>query len=154
MNKKIIYISVLIAVIFISAFTGIIVYYNGVINNKDSQIALLNTQNTNLNNQIANLNSQISSLTTFQQVRLSGYVSEYNATSISFSSTSTSIVTSSLIYGNQYNVVLLGNQAYSVTVNYIAYSNGIFGLGAGYTSTSNSYTIYIPSGVTTFTANF
>ena len=57
MNKKIVIaVSVLIAILFVSAFAGTIFYYNSVLNQKDSQIA-------NQNNEIANLTSQISNLT-------------------------------------------------------------------------------------------
>lgn len=161
MNKKIIYISVLIAVIFISAFTGIIVYYNGVINNKDSQIALLNTQNTNLNNQIANLNSQIANLNsqinslnsqvanlngqlTSQNVKVSGSISEIDPEAIHFTSTTTSVTTTTWITGNTYSVILSSGQSYSVDIHYN---------GNGY-GQDDYATLYIPYGVTTFTANF
>ncbi len=60
MNKKIIIaISVLIAILFISAIAGTIFYYNGVVNDKNSKIASLSTQMANQNNEIANLTSQI-----------------------------------------------------------------------------------------------
>ena len=43
MNKKIIAVSVLIAVLFVSAIAGTIFYYNGVINNRNSKINLLDS---------------------------------------------------------------------------------------------------------------
>jgi len=70
MNKKIIAVSVLIAVLFVSSIAGTIFYYNGVVNDRNSKIVSLNNQVTNLthettnqNNEIANLTSQIENLT-------------------------------------------------------------------------------------------
>lgn len=62
-NKKIIAISVLIAVLFVSAIAETISYYNGVVNRENSTIASLSTQIANQNNEITNLNSQIANLT-------------------------------------------------------------------------------------------
>jgi hypothetical protein len=62
MNKKIIAISVLIAILFVGAIAGTMFYYNGVVNDKNSKIVSLNTQIANQNNEIANLTSQISNL--------------------------------------------------------------------------------------------
>jgi len=62
MNKKIIAISVLIAILFVSAITGTIVYYNVVVNQKDSQIANQNNEIANLNRQISNLTAQVGNL--------------------------------------------------------------------------------------------
>jgi hypothetical protein len=60
MNKKIIAIAVLVvAILFVSTIAGTIFYYNSVLNDKNSQIALLNSQVANQNNEIANLNNQI-----------------------------------------------------------------------------------------------
>lgn len=159
MDKKIITISVLIAVLFVSTI-GIAVYYTGIVNDKNTQITSMNTQIASLNTQITSLNSQINSLNskitqlTNPNVVLSGSIQEYNASEITFTSTTSSIQTSTAVYNNQYSVSLLNGQSYSVTVTYLEYSDGLFGLGAGYTSTTNSYSIYIPSGVKTFTANF
>jgi outer membrane murein-binding lipoprotein Lpp len=55
MNKKIIAIALLIAILFVSAIAGTIFYYNGKIANLNSQIANLNSQISNLNDQIKNL---------------------------------------------------------------------------------------------------
>ncbi|MGD0070558.1 MAG: hypothetical protein ABSB71_03245 [Candidatus Bathyarchaeia archaeon] len=58
MNKKIIVISILIvAVLFVSAMAGTIFYYNGVVNDRNSKIDLLNAQIANLEGQITNLTS-------------------------------------------------------------------------------------------------
>ena len=59
MNKKIIAISVLIAILVVSAFVGTLFYFNGVVNDRNSKIASLNTQIANLNNEITNLSSQL-----------------------------------------------------------------------------------------------
>jgi len=61
-NKKIIAISVLIAILFVSAISATILYYNGVVNQKDSQIANQNNETANINDEIANLTSQNSNL--------------------------------------------------------------------------------------------
>jgi hypothetical protein len=59
MNKKIISLSVLIVVIL---FVGAIFYYNGVVNDKNSQIILLNQIIAEENSQISNLTAQVSNL--------------------------------------------------------------------------------------------
>lgn len=55
MNKIIIALSVLIAILFV----GTIFYYNGLVNDQTSKINSLNSQIANLNNEIANLNNEI-----------------------------------------------------------------------------------------------
>ena len=63
MNKKIIAVSVLIAILFVSAIAGTIFYYNSVVSSENSKISSLNNDITNLTAEIASLNSQISNLT-------------------------------------------------------------------------------------------
>ena len=63
MNKKIIAVSVLIAILFVSAIAGTIFYYNGVVNDRNSQIASLNNEIANQNAQISNLTAQVENLT-------------------------------------------------------------------------------------------
>ena len=64
MNKKIVALSVLIVtVLFVSTLAGTIVYYNGIVNDRNSRIALLNSQIANLNGQISNLKIQVANLT-------------------------------------------------------------------------------------------
>ena len=80
------------------------------------------------------------------QVTVSGSIQEQNPSGISFSSivgSRQTVVTSGLITNGQYSVVLVGNQSYSVRVTY---STGA--------TESAGYSIYVPSGVSTFTANF
>jgi len=84
---------------------------------------------------------------TNNQVHVSGTIQEQSPTEIIFVSLDKTVTTSAIITNGQYNVVLLGNQSYAVAVEYQTNGNGVY-------STSNSYTIYVPSGVTTFTANF
>jgi hypothetical protein len=62
MNKKIIAVSVLIAILFVSSIAVTISYYNGVVNDKNSKIASLNSQILNQNNEITNLTNQITRL--------------------------------------------------------------------------------------------
>lgn len=85
---------------------------------------------------------------TNNQVTVSGSIQEQNPSDISFSSiigSSQTVATSGLITNGQYSVVLVGNQSYSVAVQYInSYGN----------TESAYYSIYVPSDVTTFTANF
>lgn len=52
----------MIAILFVSAIAGTIVYYNGIVNDKDSKIASLNNQIANLNSQITNLTAQVANL--------------------------------------------------------------------------------------------
>jgi len=58
MNKKIIAISVLIAILFVSAIAGTIFYYNNKVSNLNSQISSLKNQVTNLTS--VNLTSDLS----------------------------------------------------------------------------------------------
>jgi hypothetical protein len=66
MNKKIMAVSILIAVLFVSSIAGTAFYYNsyynGIVNDRNSQIASLNTQIANQNSQILNLKSQLTNL--------------------------------------------------------------------------------------------
>lgn len=84
------------------------------------------------------------------QVQVSGSISENQPSEIYFSSlglvNGSRIQTSSLITNGQYSVVLVGGQSYTVYVYYQPVGNTY--------PTSKTYSIYVPSGVTTFTANF
>ena len=62
MNKKIIALSVLIAILFVGSIAGTIFYYNGVVNNRDSRITNLNREITTLNSQISTLTEQVANL--------------------------------------------------------------------------------------------
>ncbi len=60
MNKKIIIaVSVLIAVLFVSAIAGTAFFYKAIVNSDNSKIASLNTEIANLTNQLSNLESQM-----------------------------------------------------------------------------------------------
>jgi hypothetical protein len=63
MNKKIMTVSILITILFVSAIAGNISYYNIVVRTKDSQIASLNKQIANLTSQVSNLTAQAANLT-------------------------------------------------------------------------------------------
>jgi hypothetical protein len=62
-NKSKVISATIIAILFVSAISGTVFYYNGVVNDRDSKIALLNNQIAKLSNQISNLTSQITNLT-------------------------------------------------------------------------------------------
>jgi predicted small secreted protein len=84
------------------------------------------------------------------QVQVSGTISENQPSEIVFSSfapvNGSYIQTSSLIINGRYSVVLVGGISYSVRIDYQP---------VGYTyPTSRTYSLYVPLGVTTFTANF
>ena len=74
MNKKIIAVLVLIAVLFVGAIAGTISYYNGVVTDRNSKIALLNNEVANLTSQISHLNDQVTNLTTAHLVAALGVV--------------------------------------------------------------------------------
>ena len=63
MDKKIIAVAVLTTFLFVSVLAGTIAYYNGVLNDKNSQIASQNQQIAKQNSQISNLTAQITNLT-------------------------------------------------------------------------------------------
>lgn len=63
MNKRIMAISVLIAILFVGSIAGTIFYYNGIVNDKNSKITLMKTQITNHNNEIENLTNETNDLT-------------------------------------------------------------------------------------------
>jgi hypothetical protein len=70
-SKRITLTALIIAVLFASAFVGTVYYYNGLLTDRDSKIAALNTQLQqqqyeigNLTNQLSNLSHQITNLTT------------------------------------------------------------------------------------------
>jgi len=77
------------------------------------------------------------------QVQVSGTVSQTQNGTIKFISLNGSINTSVPIIKGGYSVLLIGGQSYNVFV----YSFGAY-------SYSHSYSLYVPLGVTTFTANF
>ena len=86
---------------------------------------------------------------TNNQVQVSGKVNYKFVTSIIFTSTGgTNISSSASIVNGQYSVLLLGGQSYTVQLwNPDKYAIGY----GGYEAT---LALYVPSGVTTFTANF
>jgi hypothetical protein len=79
------------------------------------------------------------------QVKVSGSIQEHDPNTIYFASISKTVATSSIITNGHYSVVLVGNQSYAVIVAFRD-DNG--------TPQEDNYALYVPSGVTTFTANF
>jgi hypothetical protein len=120
------------------------------------QAQVLNLQNTtkNLQNQVTSLNSTLQGLLnvsgagTHNQVQVSGNISERLPSKIDFYSNipSSQIQTSSLITDGKYSVVLVGGQSYSVFVYWLEVGSII--------PTNSTYSLYVPLGITTFTANF
>ena|SRR5208282_4815033 len=82
---------------------------------------------------------------TNNDVTVSGTIQEQNPNEISFSGVSSTVQTSAIITNGQYSVVLLGNQSYNIVVSYTdSYGN----------SQTAYYSLFVPSGVTTFHADF
>ncbi len=108
-----------------------------------------NLQNTtdNLQNQVTNLNSTLQSLLNMSgagvsnQVQVSGTVSITQTGTIQFTNLVGTIESSVPITNGKYSILLVGGQSYHVYVSI----PGAYG---------SSYTLYVPLGVTTFTANF
>lgn len=76
------------------------------------------------------------------QVQVSGTVSILQTGSVRFYNLGNTIQSSAPIINGKYSVLLVGGQSYHV---YVDNSNG---------GTVGSYSLYVPSGVATFTANF
>jgi cell division protein FtsL len=51
--------ALIVAMLFVSAIAGTVVYYNTAVNNKNSKITSLQSQISNQNREIANLTTQI-----------------------------------------------------------------------------------------------
>jgi hypothetical protein len=73
---RIIIAALIVAMLFIGSVAGTALYYNGIINDKNSQIASLNNQITKLNVQISNLTSQITNLTSANLITALGIKEE------------------------------------------------------------------------------
>lgn len=84
---------------------------------------------------------------TNNQVQVSGTIIEKYPTTIDFKSITGQVVrTTALISNGQYSTVIVGGLSYAVTVTYISARDG--------SEVYSSYTIYVPTGGTTFTAEF
>jgi len=81
MNKKVIAVSVLIAILFAGTISGTVFYYNGITKDRNSEIASLNNKITNLNTKISNLTVQLTNLTSANLVTIALGVTEvpYNS---------------------------------------------------------------------------
>jgi cell division protein FtsB len=151
MNSKAIVIGlgVLLAIIGI-AFVSTLIGYNGILQDKDSQITLLNAQISGLQGQVSSLQDQVSSLQTqlnnlkYTQVQVSGTISIIQSGTIYFNSLDGKIQTSSPFTEGRYDATLVGGQSYNVDIRW-EYPGGV---------TGENFTLYVPEGATTFTANF
>ncbi len=76
--------ALIIVILLASAFTGIMFYYNGELNSRNSKISYLNTQIANLTSQISNLNAQITNITTAYPEIISHPIIEYNITGYAY----------------------------------------------------------------------
>ena len=81
---------------------------------------------------------------TNNQVQVSGTVYETQFGKIEFTSTSAGVSTSVLIVDGKYNLVLRGGYSYNIA---------IYQSASSYYS-DWQYSLYVPTGVTTFTGNF
>ncbi len=101
-----------------------------------------------LQNQVANLDSTLQGLLNMSgagvnnQVQVSGTVSVTQTGTMHFTSYPNSSIKSSVpITNGQYSVLLVGGISYNIEVTYPPYNHP-------------DYTLYVPLGVATFTANF
>jgi hypothetical protein len=145
MNSKIVLGIVvgLIAGLLLGVFVGVLVI-------SPSGILPIKTVNPTPTPSPIPTSSPVSGVGTNNQVQVSGTIQEENASEISFSSiigSSQKVQTSAIITNGQYSVVLVGNQSYDVVVAYPSVYEPS-------ENNYNSYTIFVPSGVTTFSANF
>ena len=83
MNKKKIVSVFFVAILFVSEIAGALIYYDSLVNQKNSDIASLNNQINNLSIEIANLTSQISNLTAQASLTSVNLVTELGITEIS-----------------------------------------------------------------------
>ena len=109
-----------------------------------NQIADLQNQKANLESTIAELRSQIAAAGTHSQVQVSGTVRDYQTGTIYFRTSNESVRTSSPIIDGKYNALLIGGESYDIYIDYYHSTNY-------YTP---DFTLYVPLGVTVFTANF
>ena len=93
---------------------------------------------------LTNLPSTNQGTETNNQVQVSGTVYETQFGKIEFTSTSAGVSTSVLIVDGKYNLVLRGGYSYNIA---------IYQSASSYYS-DWQYSLYVPTGVTTFTGNF
>jgi len=137
-----------LCVILLIAFAYTIFNYNGILEDKDRQISSIESQINDLQNQVSNLQNQLNNMTG-NQVQVSGTLQNPQSGTIYFLQLAKfydddAIKASSPIVNGGYSVMLVGGQSYDIFVNrYPSYSDE-----------EPDYTLYVPEGVTTFTANF
>jgi hypothetical protein len=107
-----------IVILFVGAFTGTLHYYTGLLADRDSEIASLNTQIANQNKEIADLNSQIAQEPNFTSPRI---MTQLGVTEIGGSSP--------YAYGTYWRLFIQGSAvnvgnttAYNAGLKVIAYS--------------------------------
>ena len=169
MNKKIIAVAVLIVVLFVSAIAGTIFYYNGLVNDKSSQITSLNQQIAKDNSQISNLTTQLIKTTKTNEnltfANFNGYAvnNNWNITfTLENTGNATAIINNIIIDGQSYSsfnpaltinpsiengYVLSPNQTVTITIEGTSQQPFHDG-GKLYVTTAigNSYLYYLSSG--------
>lgn len=142
--------------ILVIALAYTVFNYNGMLQDKNSQISSLESQINDLQNQVDTLNTQVSNLQnqlnnmTGNQVQVSGTVQITQTGTLYFIETpwheveNNTVSTSAPIVEGGYSVLLVGGKSYDIFVNDYPF----------YLSDTPDYTLYVPEGVTTFTANF
>ena len=131
--------------------------YNVILLGANREISLLQSQIGDLQNQINALNTQISNLqtqgggTTSSQVQVSGTLRNKQSGTIYFLETpwdrfveNVTVRTSSPIINGEYGILLVGGKSYDI----------FFDEYPSYWDEDPDYVLYVPSGVTAFTADF
>lgn len=108
-------------------------------------IASREAQITDLQNQIADLQNQIAAAGTNSQVQVSGTVYGKQTGTIYFRTSNESVRTSSPITDGKYSVLLVGGQSYDIYIDHYSCNSVI---------EDPDFVLYVPLGVTVFSANF
>ena len=143
----------IICAILASVLAYSIVDYNYLIKDRDDQIASRNTQIADLQNQISGLNARVAELESrgagtgiSNQTQVSGKATDTRTTTqsgtIYFQSLDDQIKTSTPIINCEYSVFLVGGVSYDVTINFDDISFNMY------------YSLYVPLGIESFTADF
>lgn len=159
MRNAVVVLSVVCAIALIS-ISVIFVYHDSIfppssnsqIADLQNQIAQIQSQKTSLESQIADLQNQINSLNsqlaaagTNNQVQVSGTVQKTQTGTIYYRTANESIRTSSPITDGKYSVLLVGGQSYDIYID-VYHSDSYY--------YKPDFVLYVPLGVTTFTADF
>lgn len=138
---------VILCVVSIATTIGVTAYCVSKIASLNSQISSQNSKISSLNSQISDLNStlQHTGFGVNNQVQVSGTVLWTNVTVIQFSNLAGNVTTTALVTKGSYSVVIVGGQSYNIR---------LLGSPLGYQEILETSTLYVPSGVTTFHADF